>query len=210
MELPQPTAISPEEIDRVIRDLSSEFEAIFGAADVRRMVVGSVDVLEESRPGSVRKNEVEGFSRLRLQAQGRVEGSLFAGVPSVVFVCVHNAGRSQMSAAWARHVAGDRLLVFSGGSAPAEAVNQRAVEAMAEVGIDMSEAFPMPFTDEIIQASDVVVKMGCGDACPFFPGKRYLDWELADPHGAPLEEVRVVRDEIGRRVERLLGEMGLR
>lgn len=210
MELPQPTAISPEEIDRVIRDLSSEFKAIFGAADVRRMVVGSVDVLEESRPGSVRKNEVEGFSRLRLQAQGRVEGSLFAGVPSVVFVCVHNAGRSQMSSAWARHVAGDRLLVFSGGSAPAEAINQRAVEAMAEVGIDMSEAFPMPFTDEIIQASDVVVTMGCGDACPFFPGKRYLDWELADPHGAPLEEVRVVRDEIGRRVERLLGEMGLR
>lgn len=210
MELPQPAAISPEEIDRVIRDLSSEFKAIFGAADVRRMVVGSVDVLEESRPGSVRKNEVEGFSRLRLQAQGRVEGSLFAGVPSVVFVCVHNAGRSQMSAAWARHVAGDRLLVFSGGSAPAEAINQRAVEAMAEVGIDMSEAFPMPFTDEIIQASDVVVTMGCGDACPFFPGKRYLDWELADPHGAPLEEVRVVRDEIGRRVERLLGEMGLR
>ena len=198
------------EVDRVIQDLSSEFEAIFGAADVRRMVVGSMDVLVESRPGQVRENEVEQFTRLRLQAQGRVEGTILTGVPSVVFVCVHNAGRSQMSAAWARYLAGDRLLVFSGGSAPAGTINQRAVEAMAEVGIDMSEAFPMPFTDEIIQASDVVVTMGCGDACPFFPGKRYLDWELDDPHDASLEEVRVVRDEIGRRVERLLAEMGLR
>jgi len=198
------------EVDRVIQDLSSEFEAIFGAADVRRMVVGSMDVLVESRPGPVRENEVEQFTRLRLQAQGRVQGTILTGVPSVVFVCVHNAGRSQMSAAWARYLAGDRLLVFSGGSAPAGTINQRAVEAMAEVGIDMSEAFPMPFTDEIIQASDVVVTMGCGDACPFFPGKRYLDWELDDPHDASLEEVRVVRDEIGRRVERLLAEMGLR
>ena len=135
---------------------------------------------------------------------------MFTGVPSVVFVCVHNAGRSQISAGWARHLAGNRLLVFSGGSAPAEIINPRAVEAMAEVGIDISEAFPMPFTDEIIQASDVVVTMGCGDACPIFPGKRYLDWELADPHDASLEEVRVVRDEIGRRVGRLLVEMGLR
>ena len=207
MELSQPTAISPEEVDRVIQDLSSEFEAIFGAADVRRMVVGSMDLLEESRAGSVRKNEVEEFTRLRLRAQGRVEGTLFTGVPSVVFVCVHNAGRSQISAAWARHLAGNRLLVFSGGSAPAEIINPRAVDAMAEVGIDISEAFPMPFTDEIIQASDVVVTMGCGDACPIYPGQRYEDWQLDDPAGQGIEAVRAIRDEIEVRVRELLREL---
>ncbi len=209
MELRQPTMISPVEIDLVVDNLSQEFEAVFGRADVNRMVADSMDLLEETRSGSLHKDEVEVFTRIRLQAQGRIEGTLLAGVPSVVFVCVHNAGRSQMSAGFARHLAGQRLLVFSGGSAPAEAINPRAVEAMAEVGIDISETFPMPFTDEIVQASDVVVTMGCGDACPLFPGKRYLDWELDDPHRASLEKVRIVRDEIGRRVRLLLGEMGL-
>jgi protein-tyrosine-phosphatase len=206
----QQTPISSEAVHSVVGDLSAEFGAVFGTADIERMVVGSIDLLEEIRSGSIHRNEVEGFARIRLQAQGRIEGTLLAGVPSAIFVCVHNAGRSQMSAGWARHLAGDRLLVFSGGSAPADIINPRAVEAMAEVGIDISAAFPMSFTDEIIQASDVVVTMGCGDACPFFPNKRYLDWELADPHDASLAEVRVVRDEIERRVKQLLGEMGLR
>jgi arsenate reductase len=102
------------------------------------------------------------------------------------------------------------LLVLAGGSAPAEVINPRAVEAMAEVGIDISGAFPVSFTNEIVEASDVVVTMGCGDACPYFPNKRYVDWDLADPHDAPLEQVRVVRDEIRRRVEQLLVEMGVR
>jgi protein-tyrosine-phosphatase len=210
MELQQPAAISPDEIDRVIRDLSTEFQAVFGAGEVERMVVGSIDLLEQIRSGSLRGNEVGEFTRQRLRAQGRIEGSLFAGIPSVIFVCVHNAGRSQMSAGWARHIAGDRLLVFSGGSAPAEVINPRAVEAMSEVGIDISGAFPMSFTDEIVMASDVVVTMGCGDACPFLPNKRYLDWDLADPHDASLAEVRIVRDEIGRRVGQLLTETNVR
>ncbi|NIA24390.1 MAG: heat-shock protein HtpX [Gammaproteobacteria bacterium] len=127
--------------------------------------------------------------------------------PAVIFVCVHNAGRSQMSAAWARHLAGDRLVVFAGGSNPGSEVNPQAVEAMAEIGIDISEAFPKPFTDDIVEASDVVVTMGCGDACPYFPGKRYIDWELPDPHGQSIEAVRAVRDEIGRKVKALLEEM---
>lgn len=210
MEFQQPAAISPDEIDRIVGDLSTEFEAVFGAVEVERMVVDSMDLLEQIRSGSLRENEVEEFTRKRLQAQGRIEGTLLAGIPSVIFVCVHNAGRSQMSAGWARHIGGDRLLVFSGGSAPAEVINPRAVEAMAEVGIDISGAFPTSFTDEIVQASDVVVTMGCGDACPFFPSKRYLDWDLADPHDASLAEVRIVRDEIGRRVGQLLTEIGVR
>jgi protein-tyrosine-phosphatase len=210
MDAQQPILISPEEIDLVVESLGAEFGSVFGLDDIERLTAGSLDVLEQIRSGPIRAGEVEQFTRDRLLAQGKVEGTLLAGVPSVIFVCVHNAGRSQMSAGWARHLGGDRLLVFSGGSAPAEVINPRAVEAMREIGIDISGAFPVSFTDEIVQASDVVVTMGCGDACPYFPNKRYEDWELADPHDAPIEEVRVVRDEIGRRVERLLIEMGVR
>jgi protein-tyrosine-phosphatase len=210
MDFREPLAILPEEVDTVVENLSVEFDLFFGPGDVAQMVAGTIDLLDEIRSGPLQAKEIERFTRNRLRAQGKIEGTLFAGLPSVIFVCVHNAGRSQMSAGWARHLAGDRLLVFSGGSAPAEVVNPRAVEAMAEVGVDISEAFPMSFTDEIIQASDVVVTMGCGDACPFFPDKRYLDWELADPHDASLDEIRVVRDEIGSRVERLLVEMNVR
>jgi len=210
MEYEQPILISPEEIELVVDVLAADFGTVFGRSDIERMAAGSIDLLEEIRSGPLRVAEVEQFTRDRLRAQGRVEGTLLAGVPSVIFVCVHNAGRSQMSAGWARHLAGDRLLVFSGGSAPAETVNPRAVEAMAEIGIDISGAFPVCFTDEIVQASDVVVTMGCGDACPFFPNKRYVDWDLADPHNAPIEQVRAIRDEIGRRVEQLLVEMGVR
>ena len=210
MELQIPIGVPEESIDRVVGSLSVEFSAAYDTVEVEQMVAGSIDLLVQIRSGPLQMREVEGFTRDRLLAQGKIEGILLAGIPSVIFVCVHNAGRSQMSAGWARHLAGDRLLVFSGGSAPAETVNERAVEAMTEVGIDISGAFPVSFTDEIVQASDVVVTMGCGDACPFFPDKRYLDWDLADPHDAPLEQVRAVRDEIGRRVEQLLVDMGLR
>ena len=129
--------------------------------------------------------------------------------PSVVFLCVHNAGRSQMAAAWLEHLAGDHVDVFSAGSEPASAVNPVAVEAMAEVGIDIGTEFPKPWTDEIVRAADVVVTMGCGDACPVFPGKRYEDWELDDPAGQRVEAVRPIRDEIGRRVRELLVSFGM-
>jgi arsenate reductase len=129
--------------------------------------------------------------------------------PSVLFLCVHNAGRSQMAAAWLDHLAGDRVDVFSGGSEPAGAVNPAAVEAMAEVGIDIRAEFPKPWTDEIIRAADVVITMGCGDVCPVYPGKRYEDWVLDDPDGLGVDEVRPIRDEIRRRVEKLIVEMGL-
>ena len=127
--------------------------------------------------------------------------------PSVLFVCVHNAGRSQMAAGWLRHLAGDAVEVRSAGSVPGDRVNPAAVEAMAEVGIDISDQRPRVLTTGAVEASDVVITMGCGDACPIFPGKRYLDWQLADPAGQGLASVRPIRDEIERRIRGLLAEL---
>lgn len=130
-------------------------------------------------------------------------------VPEVLFVCVHNAGRSQMAAALLERYARGRVRVRSAGSEPADRIHPAVREAMAEVGIDLSREFPEPLTGEAVEAADVVVTMGCGDACPVFPGKRYLGWDLPDPAGKPLEEVRAIRDEIGRRVRGLLAELGV-
>ena len=127
--------------------------------------------------------------------------------PSVLFVCVHNAGRSQMAAGWLRHLAGDAVEVRSAGSVPGDRVNPAAVEAMAEVGIDISDQRPRVLTTGAVEASDVVITMGCGDACPIFPGKRYLDWQLPDPAGQGLASVRPIRDEIERRIRGLLAEL---
>jgi arsenate reductase len=130
------------------------------------------------------------------------------GVPVVLFLCVHNAGRSQMALGWFRHLAGNRAVAWSGGSVPEAQVNPSAVAAMAEIGIDISHEVPKPWTDQIVATADVVVTMGCGEACPLFPGKRYEDWILDDPFGKTLDEVRPVRDEIGRRVRELLTSLG--
>ncbi|HWG98174.1 MAG TPA: arsenate reductase ArsC [Pilimelia sp.] len=127
--------------------------------------------------------------------------------PSVLFVCVHNAGRSQMAAAWLRHLAGDAVEVRSAGSAPAQTVNPAAAEAMREVGIDITDQKPTLLSYDAVQTSDVVVTMGCGDACPVFPGKRYEDWKLDDPAGKGVEAVRPIRDEIRSRIERLLADL---
>ena len=129
--------------------------------------------------------------------------------PSVLFVCVHNAGRSQMAAGWLRHLAGDGVEVRSAGSVPGDQVNPSAVAAMAEVGIDISDQRPKVLTTDAVEASDVVITMGCGDACPIFPGKRYLDWQLTDPARKGVEAVRPIRDEIDARVRGLLDELGV-
>ncbi|HYF45064.1 MAG TPA: arsenate reductase ArsC [Acidimicrobiales bacterium] len=129
--------------------------------------------------------------------------------PSVLFLCVHNAGRSQMALGWFEHLAGGRATAYSGGSEPAEQVNPAAVAAMAEVGIDISSNQPRRWTDAMIEEADVVVTMGCGDTCPYVPGTRYEDWPLDDPAGQGLEAVRPIRDEIGRRVRELLEELGV-
>jgi arsenate reductase len=127
--------------------------------------------------------------------------------PSVLFVCVHNAGRSQMAAGWLRHLAGDAVEVRSAGSLPGDRVNPAAVEAMAEVGIDISDQRPKVLTTDAVEASDVVITMGCGDVCPAFPGRRYLDWQLEDPAGKGVESVRSIRDEIEVRIRGLLAEL---
>jgi arsenate reductase (thioredoxin) len=127
--------------------------------------------------------------------------------PTVLFVCVHNAGRSQMAAGWLRHLAGDRVEVRSAGSAPAETINPAAVEAMREVGIDITDQTPTKLEWETAEASDVIITMGCGDACPIFPGKRYEDWKLDDPAGRGVEAVRPIRDEIKTRIENLLTDL---
>lgn len=129
--------------------------------------------------------------------------------PEVLFVCVHNAGRSQMAAGLLAKLSDGRVMVRSAGSAPADTINPAVVQAMAELEIDLSHEFPKPLTDDVVRAADVVVTMGCGDACPLYPGKRYLDWELEDPAGKPIEAVRRVRDEIRARVEGLLAELGV-
>jgi len=128
-------------------------------------------------------------------------------LPEVLFVCVHNAGRSQMAAALLDHHAGGRVRVRSAGSEPTYRVNPAVVQAMAEVGLDISKEFPKPLTDVAVREADVVITMGCGEACPIYPGKKYLDWDLPDPSGRPVEEVRPIRDEIDRRIRALLAEL---
>ena len=149
----------------------------------------------------------ERFARERLQALGQAEKAAGSGVPEVLFVCVHNAGRSQMAAVLLDQLAHGSVHVRSAGSDPADHLNPAVVEAMSELGLDLGKEFPKPLTDEVVQAADVVITMGCGDACPLYPGKRYLDWELEDPAGQPLATVRRIRDDIQERVRTLLADL---
>jgi protein-tyrosine-phosphatase len=149
----------------------------------------------------------ERFARQRLKALAKVEGKGTDGTPIVLFLCVHNAGRSQIALGWFNHLAAGQAVAWSGGSEPGSEINPAAVAAMAEVGIDITGEFPKPWTDEIVRAADVVITMGCGDACPLYPGKRYEDWELDDPAGLDVAAVRPIRDEIRRRVETLLASL---
>ena len=152
---------------------------------------------------------VERLTDDRLRALMRLESTRTDLNPSVLFLCVHNAGRSQIAAGFMRQLAGDKVDVFSGGSTPADGVNQAVVASMAEKGIDIGAELPQPWADEVVRAADVIVVMGCGDACPVYPGKRYLDWELEDPAGKSVEDVAPIRDEIERRVRGLLAELGV-
>jgi protein-tyrosine-phosphatase len=189
--------------------LATEFEGTFNAETIERYIADS-RILLESRATFANwlPMLIERFTRDRLKALARLEvGTLTT--PAVLFLCVHNAGRSQMAAGWLRHLAGADVEVFSGGSNPGTETNKAAIEAMAEVGIDISQEYPKPWTDEIARAADVIVSMGCGDACPVYPGKRYEDWELTDPAGQPIEVVREVRDDIRTRVEQLVSSLEL-
>jgi len=206
-------AISTEErlvLKMAASRLAKEFEGTFGSETIELFLHSSYD---QFAGGATVVNFLplmaERFARQRLKALARVEGKVTDGMPVVLFLCVHNAGRSQMALGWFNHLAGERAVAWSGGSEPGNEVNPSAIAAMAEIGIDISQEFPKPWTDEIVRAADVVVTMGCGDAYPIFPGKRYEDWSLTDPFGKSVEEVRPTRDEIGRRVEELLASLGV-
>ncbi len=213
MSVTDPLSVAPAEIrhpmEAAVDRLHAEFEGVFGKETIRRVMAESYTSLVDAKVTGFIPVFVERFSRERLRALARVEGQTTRERPMVVFLCVHNAGRSQMAAGWLQHLAGDRVEVLSGGSDPASVVNPSAVAAMAEVGIDIADEFPKPWTDETVRAADVIVTMGCGDSCPIFPGTRYLDWEVGDPAGLPVERVRPIRDEIGRRVRNLLDELAV-
>jgi len=197
-------------VRRVVAHLTDDFSGTFGPETIERFVVDSLDQLVPTATVTTYLPILaEKFAKERLKALGKVEGSLPTDVPGVLFLCVHNAGRSQMAAGWLRHLAGDRISVYSGGSAPASEINPAAVAAMAEVGVDITAEFPKPWTDEIVRAADVVVTMGCGDACPLFPGKRYEDWVLEDPAGQGIDAVRPIRDDIRERVVGLMASLGV-
>jgi protein-tyrosine-phosphatase len=190
--------------------LAVEFDGMYAAETIERFLESSYD--QSSSRSSVATYLpliAERFARQRLRAMAKVDGLHTDGKPVVLFLCVHNAGRSQMALGFFQHLAGDRGIAWSGGSEPGIAVNPAAVAAMAERGIDISEEYPKPWTDEVVRAADVVITMGCGDACPVFPGKRYVEWVLEDPAGLGVEAVRPIRDEIERRVRTLLDELGI-
>lgn len=191
-----------------VQRLAKEFEGTFSLETVERVYGNSYSRLEENAKVSMYLDLfAERFARDRLRAVARSQGSSSSGAPEVLFVCVHNAGRSQMAAALLSQRSQGAVHVRSAGSTPAAEINPAVVDAMAEIGIDMSQEFPKPLTDEVVRAADVVVTMGCGDACPVYPGKRYLDWELTDPAGKSLNEVRAIRDDIDQRVRHLMTEL---
>jgi len=195
-------------VDTVAARLEPHFAGTFGPETIERFVQDSLErLLPTAKIATYLPVLAEKFARQRLTALARLDASAPNAVPGVLFMCVHNAGRSQMAAGWMRHLAGDRVVVWSGGSEPDSDINPAAVKAMAEVGVDITDEFPKPWTDEVVRAADVVVTMGCGDACPLHPGTRYEDWDLDDPADGDLAAVRLIRDEIRRRVEALLDSL---
>ena len=197
-------------LEQAAERLRREFDGMLNSETVERFLTDSADELA-ARAGLSMWIPLlaERFAKDRLRALTRLERPEFTTAPSILFLCVHNAGRSQMAAGFARALGGAGVDVYSAGSEPASEINAAAVAAMSELDIDIRQQIPQPWSDEIVRAADVVVTMGCGDACPVFPGKRYVDWELDDPAGKPVEEVRQIRDDIRRRVERLLDELGV-
>ena len=187
--------------------LAEEFAGIFSQETIERYMTESTDLLGDANVTVYVPVLAHRFTRERLKALAQAEGILDKDQPEVLFVCVHNAGRSQMAAGLLKLRSGGRIHVRSAGSTPGEEINPNAVTALEELGVDMSEAFPKPLTDEVVRAADVVITMGCGDACPIYPGKRYEDWELDDPAGEDLETVRRIRDEIDARVQNLIAEL---
>ena len=202
--------ITRQHVEKAAEALQDEFAGTFSRETIARYIAESVDLLGDSKINVFVPVLAHRFARERLKALGQAEGLITKEQPEVLFVCVQNAGRSQLAASLITLRTEGRVGVRSAGSDPAEIVNPLVAEVMAELGVDLGDAFPKPLTDEVVRAADVVVTMGCGDACPIYPGKRYEDWEVADPAEATTyEEVRAIRDDIDARVKRLLSELGI-
>jgi protein-tyrosine-phosphatase len=207
MSVPHSRTIPVAAYERVVDDLAYRYAGAFTRAEVRAAVDAARRRLE---PASTVPDFlpvlVERFAREQLLASAQAAGRIAKPVPELLFVCVHNAGRSQMAAALADHLSAGRVHVRSAGSAPTGRILPTAIQALAERGIEVSEEFPKPLTDDVVHAADVIVTMGCGE-CPYVPGRRYLDWAVADPDGEPIETVRAIRDDIQARVTALLAEV---
>jgi arsenate reductase len=200
--------ITRQRVERAADALQEEFAGTFGRETIARYIAESADLLGNAAVSAFVPLLAHRFARERLKALGQAEGLIAKEQPEVLFVCVHNAGRSQMAAGLVNLRSDGRIHVRSAGSTPSDAISPLVVEAMAELGIDLADAFPKPLTDDFVRAADVVVTMGCGDACPIYPGKRYEDWDLPDPAtSGSLETVRAIRDEIDQRVQRLVTDL---
>jgi len=204
-----PSLLMPEAVlSRAAQELSGRFSGVFSPETVERYVFESYTALRRTAKVTNHLPALaRGFATERLTALAQAKGAIVKDVPEVLFVCVHNAGRSQMAAALLAHHAAGRVHVRSAGSAPVDTISPVVVHAMAEIGLDLGHEFPKPLTDDVVAAADCVVSMGCGDACPVYPGKRYLDWALVDPHGQDLPTVRGIRDDLDQRVRDLLAEL---
>ena len=199
--------VTRHHIEQAAERLAEEFPGVFSKETIARYIAESEDLLGDARVNVFVPVLVHRYTRERLRALAQAEGKLVKEQPEVLFVCVHNAGRSQMAAGLVKLRSDGRIHVRSAGSIPANEINPAVVEAMGEVGVDLSEEFPKPLTDEVVRAADAVITMGCGDACPIYPGKKYEDWELEDPAGKDIATVRRIRDEIDTHVRKLIDEL---
>jgi len=199
--------VTQHHVQQAAERLQAEFAGVFSFETIERYIGESLDLLGSSRINVFVPVLAHRFARERLKALAQAEQLIATDQPEVLFVCVHNAGRSQMAAGLVKLRSQGKVHVRSAGSAPADEINPAVIEAMDELGVDMSEEFPKPLTDEVVRAADVVITMGCGDACPIYPGKRYEDWELDDPAGQDLDAVRAIRDAIDERVQRLIAQL---
>ena len=197
-------------LKRVAAELHHHYEGVFGEETIERLLQDSyVSVAATATVNRWLMIGTERFARQRLEALIHAETPAEGRAPGVLFLCVHNAGRSQMALGYFHHRAQGRAVAWSGGSEPVSGINPAAVAAMAEIGIDIGTEFPKPWTTEFLNAADVVITMGCGDSCPLVPGKHYEDWDLDDPSGKTLEQVRSIRDQIGKQVDLLLDRLGV-
>ena len=195
-------------LERVADRLDDSFTGIFSKETIKRYVTESYDLLAKNATVTVHLPSLtERFAKDRLRALAQQESKIEKDMPSILFVCVHNAGRSQMAAALATKLSSGRVEVRSAGSAPSDSIPSTVHAAMNEIGLSLQDAFPKPLTDEVVRASDVVITMGCGDACPIYPGKRYEDWSLNDPSELDIDGVKLVRDDISNRISELLKEL---